>query len=124
MYRLIRKHVVTASYAERVDLSNKTMIVTFIATEGHCRRDHAGELIDNSEHVPAIRRIADAAQAYLISLGIPSETCKKVKKELIARGRDLFIEEWIRTVDEDDGPSDEEGRREARKTFDELLESE
>jgi len=41
LYRLIRKHVVTASYAERVDLSNKTTMATFIATEGHCRRDRA-----------------------------------------------------------------------------------
>ena len=30
LYRLIRNHVVTPSLAERVDLSNKTTIVTFI----------------------------------------------------------------------------------------------
>ena len=102
----------------------KTVIEFGMALVERQHRFFLDESIDNSEHVPAIRRIADAAHAYLKSLGIPSETCKKVKKELIGRGRDLFIEEWIRTVDEDDGPSDEEGRREARKTFDELLESE
>ncbi len=79
------------------------------------------ESIDNSEHVPAIRRIADSAHAYLKSLGIPSERCNKVKKDLIARGRDLFIEEWMRSLDEDEGPPDEEGRQEARRTFDQLL---
>ena len=40
LVRLIRKHVITAAGAERVNLSNKTMIVSFIGTEGHCRRDH------------------------------------------------------------------------------------
>jgi hypothetical protein len=35
LVRLIRKHVVTAPGAERVVLSNRTMIVTVIGTEGH-----------------------------------------------------------------------------------------
>jgi len=40
LVRLIRKHVVTAPCAEGVYLSNKTMIVTFMGTESHCRHDH------------------------------------------------------------------------------------
>ncbi len=102
----------------------KTVIGFAMALVERQHRFFLDESIDNSEHVPAIRRIADTAHAYLKSLGIPSETCNKVKKELIARARDLFIAEWMRTLDEDDGPPDEEGRREAMRTFDQLLKGE
>jgi hypothetical protein len=46
----------------------------------------------------------------LRSLDIPSATCNIVKRELITRVRDLFIEEWMRILDEDDAPPDEEDR--------------
>ena len=53
------------------------------------------ESIDNSEHVPAIKRIADTAYRYLKAEGINPDTARKVRKELIAHGKDLFIAEWI-----------------------------
>ena len=77
--------------------------------------------IDNSEYVPAIKRIADTTYRYLKGKGVSLNTARKVRKEMIARGRELFIEEWMRTLEEDEEPSDQEDRREAGRTFDELL---
>ena len=79
--------------------------------------------IDNSEHVPAIKRIADAAYGYLKQKGVNLDSAKKVKKELINRGKDLFVAAWM-TSEEDEEPLGEEDRREARRTFDELLKGE
>jgi len=83
------------------------------------------ESIDNSEHVPAIKRIAATAYRYLKAKGINPDTARGVRKELIARGKDLFIAEWMRTLEEDEEPPDHEDRhedrREAGRTFDELL---
>ena len=76
------------------------------------------ETIDNTEHVPAIKRIADTAYKYLITKRGSSEISTKVKKELINRGRELFIKEWMSPFDEDEELPDEE---EARRTFDQLL---
>lgn len=81
----------------------------------------ADETCDNSEHVPAIKRIADVACQFLKLNRISSEAGKKVTKELIQRGRELFINEWMRQMDEDEEPPDEEDEKEARRTFDKLL---
>jgi hypothetical protein len=78
------------------------------------------ESLDNSEHVPAIKRIADTAYGYLRGKGVNLDISKKVKKELINHGRDLFIETWM-TPEEDEDRLGEEDRREATKTFNELL---
>lgn len=79
--------------------------------------------IDNSEHVPAIKRIADAAYGYLKQKGVNLDSAKKVKKELINHGKDLFVAAWM-ISEEDEEPLGEEDRREARRTFDELLKGE
>ncbi len=79
--------------------------------------------IDNSEHVPAIKRIADAAYGYLKQKGVNLDSAKKVKKELINHGKDLFVAACM-TPEEDEEPLGEEDRREARRTFDELLKGE
>ncbi len=102
----------------------KTVIEFGMALVERQHRFFVDESIDNSEHIPAIKRIADTAYQYLKTTGIPSDTSKKVRKELIARGRHLFIEEWMRMRDEDEEPPDEEDRREARRTFDGLLKGE
>ena len=78
------------------------------------------ETIDNSEHVPAIKRIAETAYQYLTAKGVSSEISTKVKKELINRGRELFIEAWMTPLD--DGEQEElPDEEEARRTFDQLL---
>ena len=79
--------------------------------------------IDNSEHVPAIKRIGDTAFGYLKAKGMNPDRAKKVRKELINHGKDLFIANWM-TSEDDEEPLDEEDRREARRTFDELLKGE
>lgn len=82
------------------------------------------ESIDNSEQVPAIKRIADTAYQYLKASEINSDISNRVRQELIARGRELFVEEWMRMLEEDEEPPEQEERREAGKTFDELLKGE
>jgi len=79
------------------------------------------ESLDNSEHVPAIKRIANTAFGYLKGSGISSDIAEKVRDKLISRGRDLFVEEWMRSLEEDEDPPDEQEREEAIDTFEELL---
>ncbi len=76
--------------------------------------------LDNSEHVPAIKRIADVAYAYLKGKGVSLEIAKGVRNELINYGRNLFVQVWMAT-EEDEEPLDEEDRHEAKRTFNELL---
>ncbi len=76
------------------------------------------ETIDNSEHVPAIKRIADTAYQYLTTKGVNTKISTRVKEELINHGRELFIKLWMSSSDEDEELPDEE---EARRTFDQLL---
>jgi len=78
------------------------------------------DIIDNSEHISAISRIADAAYAYLKRKGVNSDRAKQVKKELIDHGKNLFVETWMKT-EEGEEPLGEEDREEAMETFDELL---
>jgi hypothetical protein len=47
--------------------------------------------MDYSEHVPAIKRIADTACTYLRRKGASPEAAKEVKKELINHGKGLFV---------------------------------
>lgn len=68
--------------------------------------------IDNSEQVLAVQRIADTAYRYLKASGVNDDVCNRVRKELIARGRELFVEEWMRILEEDEEPPDQEDRRE------------
>ncbi len=76
--------------------------------------------VDNCEHVPAIKRIADTAYAYLKRKGVSSDEAKKVKNKLIDHGRDLFLEVWMKT-EEDEEQLTQEDREEGENTFYELL---
>ena len=76
--------------------------------------------VDNSEHVYTLKRIADVACAYLNRKGVTPNEVRKVYKELINHGKDLFEKEWMKT-EEGEEPLDEEDRLEARETFDELM---
>ena len=78
------------------------------------------ETIDNSEHIPAIKRIADAAHEYLRGQGTSVDRSNKVRSKVISHGRDLFVQTWM-TPEEDDELPDEDDRREAEEEFDELL---
>ena len=76
--------------------------------------------VDNSEHIPAIKRIADTAYAYLKRKGVNLDRAKEVKKELLNHGKGLFVKAWMK-AEEGEEPLAEEDREEAEETFDELL---
>jgi len=77
------------------------------------------ETIDDLEHIPAIKRIAETAYQYLKTKGVSLEKSAKVKKDLINHGRELYIADWMTHFDgEDDELPDEE---EARRTFNQYL---
>jgi hypothetical protein len=79
------------------------------------------ETIDNSEHVPAVKRIADTAYQYLSAKGVSSEISTEIKKELINFGRELFIKAWMTPLDDDEEGEELPDEKEARRTFDQLL---
>jgi hypothetical protein len=77
--------------------------------------------LDNSEHIPAIERIANSAYQYLIENGISSDRSIKVKKELIHHGKDLFIQLWMQNIIEDGEVPDKTDIRDAEKAFENIL---
>lgn len=79
------------------------------------------ESIDNLEHVPAIKRIADTTYQYLIANGISFDNCTKVKEELIRHGKDLFIKLWMQNIIEDGEIPSKKDLREAERTFEKIL---
>lgn len=99
----------------------KTVIEFGVALVERQHEFFLDESLDNSEHIPAIKRIADTAYRYLKANGISSGISKKVREELTSRGRELFMQEWMTTLEEDEEPLNQEDRQEARRTFDELL---
>ena len=82
------------------------------------------ETVDNSEHVPAIKRIADTAYDFLKARGASLDEAKRARKDMISHGRNLFVERWMTPLEEDEEPLDEEDRREAKRRFNELLKRE
>lgn len=77
--------------------------------------------IDNREHIPAIKRIADTAYQYLKANGINTDNSAKVKEKLIHHGKDLFIQLWMKSIIEDEEIPGKEDIREAEKTFEKIL---
>ncbi len=77
--------------------------------------------LDNSEHIPAIKRIADTAYQYLIGNGISSDRSIKVKDDLIHHGKDLFIQLWMQHIIEDGEVPSKKDIREAERTFQKIL---
>jgi hypothetical protein len=77
--------------------------------------------LDNSEHIPAIERIADTAYQYLIQNGVSADRSSKVKKELIHQGKDLFIQLWVQHIIEEGEVPGKEDISDAERTFDKIL---
>ena len=98
----------------------KTVTEFGVALVEKRHRFFLNDSVDNSEHVPAIKRIADTAYGYLKRKGANPDRAKEVKKELISHGKNLFIKAWMKT-EEGEEPLGEEDRQEAMETFDELL---
>jgi len=77
--------------------------------------------VDNSEHIPAIKRIADTAYQYLIANGIGSDSSAKVKEELIRHGKELFLQLWMQGIIEDGGTPTANDAKKAEKTYEKIL---
>lgn len=69
----------------------------------------AEEELDDSEYVPRIARVAGSVQRALEREGCDDAEADRVKRDLIDFGRALFVEEWMKPLDGDDGvPSEAE----------------
>ncbi|MDO9566890.1 MAG: hypothetical protein Q7J15_09140 [Candidatus Desulfaltia sp.] len=70
------------------------------------------DTLDNNEHIPNVRRFTEVTINYLRSKNVSPNTCKIVKKELIAYANKLFLEEWMKPPhDADDPPVLSEGQK-------------
>jgi len=73
---------------------------------------------DNFEYISAIKRTADTALVFFQDGGGSKTVCSSVKEELITRARELFVQEWMQPLEDDDEAPD---AAEAVETFDDLL---
>lgn len=76
------------------------------------------ESLDNSEHVPKILRIAGSVNKFLKDQGVNNQDCDLIYNSIIERGRQLFIEDWMKPIEGDDEPPNEE---DAIEEFDNYL---
>ena len=76
------------------------------------------ESLDNSEHVPKILRIASSVNKFLKDQGVNNQDCDLIYNSIIERGRQLFIEDWMKPIEGDDEPPNEE---DAIEEFDNYL---
>ena len=81
----------------------------------------AEQFLDNSEHVDVVRMIAEAFGQYAAAHGAGPSSGGTLKRELLYHARELFVGEWMRPHDEDEGASEPPDADEARRTFDSLL---
>lgn len=76
------------------------------------------ESLDNSEHVPKILRIASSVNKFLKDQDVNNQDCDLIYNSIIERGRQLFIEDWMKPIEGDDEPPNEE---DAIEEFDNYL---
>jgi len=74
--------------------------------------------LDNSEHIPRIKRIANSVNKFLKDHGVSKKDCDLIYNSIIEHGRKLFIEEWMKPIEGDDEPLNEE---EAIEAFNERI---
>ena len=74
--------------------------------------------LDNSEHIPKIKRIANSVNKFLKDYGVSKKDCDLIYNSIIEHGRKLFIEEWMKPIEGDDEPLNEE---EAIEAFNDYL---
>ena len=74
---------------------------------------------DNSEFISAIKRIADTAFVFLKAGSASITICTSVKEQFINRARELFVQEWLKPLEDDDEESPDAD--EAIETFNVLL---
>ncbi len=76
------------------------------------------ESIDNAEHIPRIKRIVEAIDQELSSLGISREKARNTSKKVKEYGKELFMKIWMESLE--DGESEEDVREEGSYEFDSI----
>lgn len=92
--------------------------------ESLLRRQHerfVARILDNSEHVEVVRMIAEACGQYAEAHGADPSSGSMLKRALLGYARELFVAEWMRTQDEDEGVLEAADADKARETFDSFL---
>jgi len=64
--------------------------------------------IDDSEHIPRMKRIAEAVRGLLSEFGLDAKKCDAIHDELIEYARRLYVAVWMQPLPEDDIPPAEE----------------
>ncbi|MHB8870494.1 MAG: hypothetical protein ACYC6T_16215 [Thermoleophilia bacterium] len=78
----------------------------------------AEEELDDSEYVPRIARVAGSVRRALEREGCEGAEADRAKRDLIDFGRALFVEEWMKPLDDDDEvPSEAEALAEFERRF-------
>ena len=77
--------------------------------ESESRHNFDVYAVDDSEHIPRMARIADAACEVLAQLGVSPDECSRARSDLIDHARRLYVTEWMRAEpDEDPLPAEEQ----------------
>lgn len=63
--------------------------------------------LDNEEHIPRVRRLANAVADALAGLGESRAVAERLSSSLIQHGRTLFIEEWVSELHRGEDPDRE-----------------
>jgi hypothetical protein len=69
----------------------------------------AEEELDNSEYVSRVVRVAGSVQRALKQEGCDCAEADRAQRDLIDFGRALFVEEWMKQLDDDDEVPSEAG---------------
>lgn len=87
-------------------MNNEMLKIVFDLTKQMIQSEHNFFVetgMDNSEHIPRIQRIARVSADFLQSKGFDDEVCRKHELEIIEYGRHLFVDEWLKPLDGDNG---------------------
>ncbi len=83
------------------------------------------ESIDNFNHIRSLKRIIEGITDYLESNGVAKEALTDLILNLKSYGKELFIEGWLSTTDEEEKEEDiEKIKNEAAKHFDYIYKNE
>lgn len=83
------------------------------------------ESIDNLDHILSLKRIIEGITDYLKSNGVAKEELTDLILNLKSYGKELFIEGWLATTDEEEKEENiEEVKNEAAKHFDYIYKNE
>ncbi len=88
--------------------NNTVQKITLIARriiESESRHNFDTYAIDDGEHIPRMKRIANAAKVVSIELGLASDRCDAIRDDLIEYARQLYVAEWMRPQPGDETPA-------------------